>query len=396
MRNFLGAVGILAITSSLTLAGNRITGDARRGAELFRSQNCMFCHSIRGQGGTSAPDLGRRIGRNYTPSWMASVMWNHAPVMWAAMEKRGVEKPPLTEVQAADLFAYFHSVLFFERPGDASRGKQVFISKHCAECHGISNRLPGGGPPVASWQSLTSPIALAQQMWNHAPQMQHAMAQRKIRWPRLSTEELTDLLVYVQNLPQTRGRAGELTLGPTEDGDRLFKGKGCANCHQGRLALESRLSTSTLTGFAASMWNHAPAMWGYGRKTGKPLPTMEKDEMREIVAHLWYVQLFAEPGSPQRGRRVFTRKNCATCHNDPSTAAPDLKKILSARTDPLRPFSMVSVLWQHGPAMLQAMKSKSLSWPHFSRSEMVDLIAYLNAAEFRGAKASNNERNGKL
>jgi hypothetical protein len=45
--------------------------------------------------------------------------------------------------------------------------------------------------------------------------------------------------------------------------------------------------------------------------------------------------------------------------------------------------SMVSVLWQHGPAMLERMRMKDLPWPRFSSQEMLDLIAYLNSAEFR-------------
>lgn len=392
MRNFLEAFGIVAIASSLTLGATLIPGDARRGAELFHSQNCVSCHSIRGRGGTLAPDLGRRVGRNYTPSWMASIMWNHAPVMWAAMEKRGIEKPPLTEAQAADLFAYFHSVKFFESPGDAARGKEAFTSKGCAKCHAISFQIPGGGPAIVTWHSLAAPIALAQEMWNHASGMQGAMVRRRIRWPQLTSQELTDLLVYLENLPETRGREGEFVLAPVGEGELIFKEKGCANCHQGRLTPGQLPVTGTLTDFAVSMWNHAPKMWKLGRTAGLRLPRLERDEMRQIVAYLWYVQLFEESGSPKRGQRVFAKKHCGTCHDDPSTGAPDLRRILAARSDPLRPFSVVSVLWRHGPAMLQAMKSKNLSWPRFSRQEMVDLIAYLNSAEFRGAKASSNER----
>ena len=47
---------------------------------------------------------------------------------------------------------------------------------------------------------------------------------------------------------------------------------------------------------------------------------------------------------------------------------------------------MVSVLWQHGPAMLARMKDEKLAWPRFSGPEMADLIAYLNSSEFGGGK----------
>jgi mono/diheme cytochrome c family protein len=386
MNRILLAAVFSTLNFSVAFGAELVLGDAQRGAELLRTEKCVSCHSVRGEGGNAAPDLGRMIGHDYTPSWMASVMWNHAPAMWALMAKQGIPKPQLTEAQAADLFAYFQSVRYFERPGDAARGKQVFASKHCADCHAISDPVTGGGPPLASWHSLAAPIALAQQMWNHASQMQAAMTARHLSWPELTGQELTDLLVYVQNLPQTRGRVAEFSLGPAGNGEALFKQKGCVGCHVGSLAIEKHPTNGTLTDFAVAMWDHAPKMLEYRRKTGISPPPLEQDEMRQILAYLWYKQVFAEAGSPEHGRKVFEKKNCVVCHNDPSSGAPDLKKALSARGAPLRPFSMASVLWLHGPAMLEKMKQTNRPWPVFSKSEMVDLTAYLNSPEFLGSK----------
>ncbi len=388
MRRFMLAVGLCVLGSGVAFAAVIVPGDAARGAELLHTEKCLSCHSVRGEGGTTAPDLGKMLGRDYTPSWMATVMWNHAPTMWASMEKQGIPKPQLTEAQAADLFAYFQSVRFFERPGDAARGKQVFESKHCADCHGISSQVPGGGPPVASWQSASAPIALAQQMWNHASQMHAAMSARRIRWPDLTGQDLTDLLVYVQNLPQNRGRTPEFKLGPAGHGEALFKEKGCAACHVGKLALADHPVNGTMTDFAVSMWQHAPKMWEYQRKSGAAPPKLEQDEMRQIVAYLWYNQLFAESGNAGRGRRVFEKRECAVCHGDASSGAPDLKKVLAARDAPLRSFSMASVLWLHGPAMLDKLNKMNRPWPRFSGSEMADLTAYLNSPEFAGTSKS--------
>src|SRR5215467_5222654 len=127
-----------ALVASCGLAANIIPGDARRGAELFESEHCVQCHSFKGRGGTAAPDLARRVDRDYTPAVMASLMWNHAPEMWAAMKSYGIARPEMTPESAADLFAYFVSGRYFEKPGDAARGKQAFSAKHCAECHGIT------------------------------------------------------------------------------------------------------------------------------------------------------------------------------------------------------------------------------------------------------------------
>ena len=202
-------VGLVVVASAFAAFGQSlVTGNAQRGATLFKTQNCIKCHSVKGEGGRIAPDLGRIVGRNYSPVTMASLMWNHAPTMWATMETQGITKPKLTEQEAADLFAYFYAARYFDKPGDAARGKRVFEAKHCAECHGLTSPLPGGPNPVVQWQSLADPILLAEQMWNHGADMRAAFEKKKIKWPELTSQNLTDLLVYLQNLPQTKGPRG--------------------------------------------------------------------------------------------------------------------------------------------------------------------------------------------
>lgn len=346
-----------------------IPGDAQEGEELFKSQQCIQCHSIDGKGGTLAPDLGRRVGRSYTPALMASLMWNHAPAMWSAMERAGVAKPQLTTEQAADLFAYFYAVRYFEQPGDAGRGKRVFRSKRCNECHGLAEPLATGIKPVAQWKSLTDPILLAQEMWNHSAQMKEAFAKRNIPWPRLTGQELTDLLVYLRNLPETRGREMEFAPASSETGAMLFKLKNCAGCHTGRMSLENRFTNRSLADFAAAMWNHSRQMPQY-------LPDLGAEEMRRIVGYLWSVQLFDQPGNPRRGKNVYTSKKCAACHEDAASGAPKI----TARPD-INTLTLVSDLWKHGPAMLERMQQKGIEWPRFGGSDMADLIAWLNQGQ---------------
>ena len=126
---------------ALFLAGARaapVAADSTRGAQLFQTLSCVQCHSVNGQGGRTAPDLGRSIDRNFTPASLAATMWNHAPTMWAAMQEQGVRPGDLIEQAAADLFAYFYSTRFFETPGDARRGKALFASKGCEDGHGLT------------------------------------------------------------------------------------------------------------------------------------------------------------------------------------------------------------------------------------------------------------------
>lgn len=361
-----GAAGALVAWSAL--AASIIPGDARRGEQLFESQQCVQCHSVKGKGGTLAPDLARRIDRDFTPTVMASLMWNHAPEMWAAMKKHGISKPALSPEGAADLFAYFVSAHYFEKPGDASRGKQAFTAKHCAECHGVTTSNAAGAPPVAKWESLGDPIILAQQMWNHGAKMREAFAQKKLTWQALTAQELTDMLVYLQNLPETRALAQNFQFPPSDSGEALFQSKGCAGCHIGKLALETRLRNQTLTQIVVDMWNHQPSM-------KNPPPNLSQEEMRQILAYIWARQYFRGDGNSDRGKKVFADKSCATCHNDPSSGAPKLAKGKDAYSD----ITIVATLWGHGPQMLDLMTQRKLAWPRFTTQQMSDLIAYLNS-----------------
>jgi mono/diheme cytochrome c family protein len=229
--NLVRAIGVVVLLSRGASAADVVTGEAKRGEQLFRTQQCIHCHSLNGQGGTYAPDLARRIDRNYNPSVMASVMWNHAPQMWAGMKRENLAQPQLSPEQAADLFAFFVSARYFEPRGDAGRGKQLFASKDCADCHGITDSKSSGAPPVVKWESLADPVVLVQQMWNHSATMTAALSRRKIGRLMLAPQDLTDILVYLQNLPQTRQMASSFSLPPSDSGAELFRSKGCTECH---------------------------------------------------------------------------------------------------------------------------------------------------------------------
>src|SRR5262249_3869201 len=162
---------------------------------------CVECHSVNGRGSRIAPDLGRLVDRSFTPAALASTMWNHAPTMWGSMRVREIRAGELNEQAAADLFAYFYSARFFERPGDGGRGKRLFADRGCTECHGLTEMNGSGAPPVSLWQTLTDPIALAAAMWNHAPRMLAETKEKHVKWPQLAGQDLADLLVYLRNLP---------------------------------------------------------------------------------------------------------------------------------------------------------------------------------------------------
>ena len=80
-------------------------------------------------------------------------------------------------------------------------GERLFRTQGCAECHSVYTSRAEDAKPISKWESVRDPIALAEAMWNHSTNMRAAFEDRKIRWPELTGQELTDILVYVRNVP---------------------------------------------------------------------------------------------------------------------------------------------------------------------------------------------------
>jgi cytochrome c2 len=352
----------LLLASAILLRSAGFTADSARGEHLFQTLACIQCHSVNGKGASVGPDLGRMVDRGFTPSTLAATMWNHAPGMWAAMRDRQIVAGELDQQAAQDLMAFFYAARFFEKPGDAGRGKRAFESLGCAGCHSL---------PVSQWQGLTDPIALLAAMWNHRSQMQAATASKGAKFPILSAQELTDMLVYLRSQPSNQ--TGVFSIQTPGAGDAVFQSAGCAQCHQTMAALADRVTGQTLTEIAAEMWNHAPVM----AAAGAPAVQLTAGQMRDLVSSFWAARFFQDAGHPGSGSRVFARKNCTVCHNDAASGAPRMPI-------PGRDFSgaaMISALWRHGPRMLDLMKTKRMEWPRFDGNQMADLIAYLNSSK---------------
>lgn len=362
----LSAAVTVSVLSAIPMLA--IEADAKRGAEFFEKQKCDTCHSVgnvvRARAIGRAPNLAASIDRDYTPSALASRMWNHAPTMWSQIAQQGMSVPSVSAQDAADLFAFFYQARYFEKPGDAGRGKRAFAEKHCADCHSLTAQSgPQIGPPVAKWDVLRDPVALVDQMWNHLPQMKEQTAQRKITWPALTVQDLTDILVYLRTVPGIQQAKGDFVMVSGAEGQQIFNSKGCANCHKGANALEKRLSNQTLTDIAADMWNHGPLMKEPGIK-------LSEDEMRQLLAWLWGNQFFAPRGNPARGKKVFEAKGCGNCHGQ--GVAPKIEG-----NPQFSDVLLVSALWKHGPQMLSTLKQKNLTWPQLTAGQMSDLVAYL-------------------
>ena len=387
--------GILTCLTVLTVSAPAQFGEPQRGAQVLRSRQCTVCHSVLGVGGTAGPDLGRRSPRQFTPAALAASIWNHGPRMWRAMGERGIEIPLLTQRDVADLYAYFYSLRYFEPLGDAARGRRVFQAKSCYRCHSLTTTGETDmGPAVLEWNAVFDSILWIQEMWNHGARMAEGMEREGIPWPKFTTQEIVDLMVYVRNIPNLPRRVARLELGMVESGARVFRDHRCAQCHsigeesggasrggeQGPrkidlLAVSDR--TGTLSSLAVSMWNHLPLMSARAKSRAVRMTPFEGGEMAHLLSFLFDRLYFEVAGRPRRGKRIFDSKNCGACHGAPGVEAP----VLRGGEGRFSLVGLTAAVWRHGPAMLAEMQSKGFAWPEFTPAQMADLVAFLNSPE---------------
>jgi cytochrome c len=134
-------------------------------------------------------------------------LWNHAPGMFAAFAKEGLQWPDLTPEQMADLAAYLQAEPSRDPAPDLVQGHATLVRKGCLKCH----RLRGEGGPVAieltTYQGrYESPVAWATTVWNHAPRMAAAAARLDLRHPRFAGDEMANLFAFLRSAAAGAGR----------------------------------------------------------------------------------------------------------------------------------------------------------------------------------------------
>jgi cytochrome c2 len=305
--------------------------------------------------------------------------------MWKAMADRNIAGPRLAPNEISDLYAYFFALRYFEPPGDAARGKNVFVGKGCNRCHALVATETGGvGPPVGKWGSLEDPLLFIQNMWNHGSRMASEITQSGGSWPRFETREMADLIVYVQNLPGLPPRAPKLRLGQSSAGEQVFDSHQCLNCHTFGAAAEGVVDLSavsrreaSLTGLAVAMWNHRPLMETAAAQQRLEMKPFEEEEMAELVAYLFEENFFDEPGDSEAGDKLFASKGCAGCHGQAGTNAPQLRGTGGGYTSP----TFSAAIWRHGPAMAAEFERQGKQWPTLTDRDVANIIARLNVRE---------------
>jgi mono/diheme cytochrome c family protein len=176
---------------------------------------------------------------------------------------------------------------------------------------------------------------------------------------------------------------------PSQDplaGSRVFGAKGCVKCHSingvgGKIGpdLARSIKPHSFYDVATAMWNHLPRMAERMKQLGIVRPELTAQEAGDLVGFLYTLNYFDAPGNPTVGRRLFTDKKCIICHQVGGTGGvvgPNLDSL----TQFASPIYVASAMWNHGPAMAEAMKAKGVERPTFTGQELRDLVALLAPA----------------
>ncbi len=273
--------------------------------------------------------------------------------------------------------------------GDPMKGQALFVSKRCVACHAIRGHGGKVGPDLGRTAAKASFGERVAAMWNHLPVMEGKMREARIVRPTFAEGELGDLVafLYFLNYFDEPGNPSE--------GRAVFSRKHCIQCH--RIGTEGGRTGPPLDRIprgtpplhlARDLWNHGPAMIPLMGSKGLAFPTFEGNDVLHLFAYLRSqgprrgARDFRSAGDPAKGRALFAAKGCAQCHAffgkaglGPDLGTADLRGSVTL---------LAGRMWNHWPAMTQAMKELGLPSPAFKGEEMADLFAFMFVTRYEG------------
>jgi mono/diheme cytochrome c family protein len=93
-----------------------------------------------------------------------------------------------------EILSYLWSVRFLDDRGNPRRGANVFVEKRCSVCHSEG----GGAPDLRSRGEYTS-LKMIAALWKHGPAMLDRIREKGLLWPRLSANDMTDLIAFLNS-----------------------------------------------------------------------------------------------------------------------------------------------------------------------------------------------------
>jgi hypothetical protein len=112
-------------------------------------------------------------------------------------------------------------------------------------------------------------------------------------------------------------------------------------------------------------------------KRGISLPQLRPEEMADIVAYLYSVRYFADPGSKQAGSAVVREKGCLRCHGAISQRVKVAIDLGARRLE--SPAAVMAALWNHPVIAPVSGAGAKAGWPQLRPEEMVDVATLLQS-----------------
>ena len=183
-----------------------------------------------------------------------------------------------------------------------------------AACAATAVRSNGGtsAPDLSKVAAAGDRLAWMHAMWNHAQSMIEPITKELGTWPQFTGAEMNDLVAYVNGAPSAAIQEDGALRGSADHGWKVFQAK-CIQCHSvrgkgGKIGPElgpAHDLPRTSAQFAAVLWNHAPAMLQHAREARLAAPTLQGEEITDVLRFLASLRYFEPTGSPFLGERVF-------------------------------------------------------------------------------------------
>lgn len=174
--------------------------------------------------------------------------------------------------------------------------------------------------------------------------------------------------------------------GDPATGRRVFVERGCVRCHAiwgngGSLGPDFATvgAGRSMLQLAGLFWNHTPRMIETVRRRGFQWPTLNEQELADVISYVYYVKLFDEPGDPELGERWFRDKRCVQCHRLGGVGGR-VGPALDGYARYVAPIMLAEGMWNHGPTMQATQRQSGVPTPTFEGREMADLQAYIRRA----------------
>ena len=276
--------------------------------------------------------------------------------------------------------------LFSLLPDNPLEGSRLFATKGCLECHSVQSTGGRVGPDLGRGRMNRPLLEIAGVMWNHSPRMEHAFRERHIARPKFEAKEMATLLAFLYSLGSFEDP------GDAAAGARLFREKQCARCHQisgigGRAGppLDRFAAYASPLYLTSALWNSGRKMSARMKEMNVERPVFEGKDIADLLAFIrreggGLERVYAQPGNPRRGEKLFVEKSCSACHainGQGGGYAPDLGRTLKGTL-----MQVAGAMWNHGPGMWARMSRRGVAVPKLTPEETGDLISYLYFLQF--------------